>query len=167
MSTLQDRATIENDTSTPKPVGRPTMLTIETIDKLDQAIGLGSPFTLACMYAGISYDTFVNWRKRHREGDDNPLLEELVTRLRLAEGRSVVTSLARIEKAAQSGEWKADTWKLERRYPNAFGRSVQEHTGKDGKPIEVITASIEIHKPKELEDSVEAEVTEIEEKEDG
>ena len=39
--------------------------------------------------------------------------------------------LAKIEQAANQGHWQAAAWKLERRYPQEYGRTVQnvEHSG--------------------------------------
>ena len=42
-----------------------------------------------------------------------------------------------IEQAAKDGTWQAAAWKLERRYPQEYGKTVQEHQGKDGGPIQV------------------------------
>jgi hypothetical protein len=39
-----------------------------------------------------------------------------------AEGKATVGWLAKIEKAASEGNWTAAAWKLERRYPNDYGR---------------------------------------------
>jgi hypothetical protein len=47
--------------------------------------------------------------------------------------------LARIEQAA-SEHWQAAAWKLERRYPKDYGRSVQQHEvgGPDGGPLTIV-----------------------------
>jgi hypothetical protein len=56
--------------------------------------------------------------------------------------------LAKIEKAASDNNWAAAAWKLERRYPDVYGRTVQEHTGKDGKAIEHnVAAKITVYIP--------------------
>lgn len=93
--------------------GRPTKYTPDTITKLITAIKLGAPYSHACNYAGISFETLNEWRK------DKPELSE---QLKEAEGAAVVQWLAKIEKAAQDGNWQAMAWKLERRYPESFGR---------------------------------------------
>lgn len=103
------------------PAGRPTKYTPETIDKLITAIKLGAPYTHACNYAGISFETFSQWTKKY---------PELTEQLKEAEGAAVVQWLAKIEKAAQDGNWQAMAWKLERRYPEAFGR-------RDRTPVDV------------------------------
>jgi hypothetical protein len=78
-----------------------------------QALKLGATYALACKYAGIHVDTFIEWRKHKVE------FSEAVEK---AEGDAVVGWLAVIQKAAQNNEWTAAAWKLERRYPQDYGR---------------------------------------------
>lgn len=112
-------------------MARPTKYTDELVTKLCQAIELGATYELACNYAGITFETFRQWR------DKKP---EFAARVHEAEGKATVKWLAKIEQAATDGAWQAAAWKLERRYPHSYGRTVQEqqHTGKDGAPL-VIT----------------------------
>jgi len=75
---------------------------------------------------------------------------QLVQRIGIAEGEAAQRWLAQIEQAAQGKTvtdtdgnqvvlvppcWQAAAWKLERRYPEAYGRRRVEHTGADGGPI--------------------------------
>src|SRR5262249_52190193 len=46
-----------------------------------------------------------------------------------AEGKAVVRWLAQIEQAAREGAWQASAWRLERRYPQEYGRQVIQHDG--------------------------------------
>lgn len=117
-------------------MSRPTKYTDETLDKLLKSIAVGAPYTHACNYAGISFETFNEWRK------DKPEFSELVKE---AEGKAVTGWLAKIEKAASDGNWQAAAWKLERRYPHEFGR-------RDRMPID----------ERELERQFEAEMAGIE-----
>lgn len=99
--------------------GRPSKLTPEVTKRFLDAVRLGSPYELACKYAGITYDTLVNWRKRGEKGED--AYSEFFESLSLAEGQAVIQWLAQIEKHSQAdAKWAA--WKLERRYPESFGR---------------------------------------------
>lgn len=95
------------------------------IDKLEQAILLGATYELAAMYAGISTDTFDRWRTRAATAAEGTPLARLRERLVQAEGRAAVGWLAKIEKVANEGDWKAAAWKLERRWPETFGRRLQ------------------------------------------
>ncbi|NBW77331.1 MAG: hypothetical protein EBR34_16285, partial [Sphingomonadaceae bacterium] len=77
------------------------------------AIELGATYRHACNYAGISYQTFLGWMRTNATFHDA---------IKEAEGKATVGWLARIEKAASEGNWTAAAWKLERRYPNDYGR---------------------------------------------
>lgn len=101
-------------------MARKTKYTPDTVEKLTMAIKLGASYELACKFAGISEDTFANWRKRYSDFSD--AIQE-------AEGAGVMQWLAKIEKAANDGSWQAAAWKLERRYPQTYGRTVQEQQG--------------------------------------
>lgn len=108
-------------------MARPSKFTQATIDRLIQAIRLGSSYDLAAMYAGISYETFNKWHKgEFPRGADSALKMQFVDDLMRAEGEGAIASLAKIEKAASEGQWQAAAWKLERRYPATYGRQVRD-----------------------------------------
>ncbi len=111
--------------------GRPAKYTEDVIGRLEQAIAMGASFKLACQYAGITEQTLSRWRAS-KSG--------LSERLEKAEGVAAVKWLAKIEQAANT-QWQAAAWKLERRYPQDYGRTVQEHQGRDGGPIQIDDAS--------------------------
>src|SRR5215204_2993632 len=94
-------------------MARPSKYTPERVERLLQAIRIGAPIKMACSYAGIDHGTFLNWRERY---------SEFSAAIKEAEGIAVVGWLAKIEKAASDGNWQAAAWKLERRYPEDFGR---------------------------------------------
>ncbi|HEV8639460.1 MAG TPA: hypothetical protein VG370_35065 [Chloroflexota bacterium] len=116
-------------------MGRPTKLTAERQARACQAVQLGATYEMAAQYAGIGYSTWATWLQRAAAGR-HPYVEFLEA-LKEAEARAVLGWLAKIEKAASDGEWTAAAWKLERRYPHAYGRRVQELTGRDGAPLQV------------------------------
>lgn len=107
-------------------MARKSKYTPETVDKLTQAIRLGATYVLACDYAGISERTFRSWMEAYP-----PFLQSV----KEAEGAAAVGWLAKIEKAASDGNWQAAAWKLERRYPQMYGRNVTEISGANGGPI--------------------------------
>ena len=56
----------------------------------------------------------------------------------LAESEAIVRRIARIEKAGADGNWQADAWVLERKYPDKFGRREKVTLQADpNAPIEV------------------------------
>lgn len=117
-------------------VGRPTKYVPETIEKILNAISVGAPFTHACNYAGVHFDTFNEWRK---------LYPEFSEQVKNAEGKAVIGWLARIEQAAKDGNWTAAAWKLERRFPEDFGKRdrVQVDVNQLDREFETILAGIE------------------------
>ena len=96
--------------------------TPEVVKRLCDAIALGATYDLACKYAGISDELFRQWRA-NKVGFLGAVKE--------AEGRAAIGWLAKIERAANEGTWQAAAWKLERRYPEDYGRTVQsqQHSG--------------------------------------
>lgn len=93
--------------------GRRTKRTPETAAKLVQAIRLGATYELACGYAGIDRSTFYRWMNAD---------SDFYNTIKNAEGMGAIGWLAKIEKAANDGSWQAAAWKLERRYPEIYGR---------------------------------------------
>jgi transposase len=96
---------------------------MQHMDRLVNALLIGATYELAAQYAGISHDTFSRWRKKAATA--KPGTPEAVLRERLseAEARAAIGWLAKIEQAASDGNWQAAAWKLERRYPETYGRT--------------------------------------------
>jgi hypothetical protein len=118
-------------------VARPTKYTAEVVERITEAIGLGATYELAAAYGGISYDTFRTWRETK---------PAFFVALKEAEGEAAVRWLRRIEAAAEDDKhWQAAAWKLERRYPQDYGRTVatQEHTGAAGGPLRIVIETID------------------------
>jgi hypothetical protein len=115
-------------------LSRTSKLTPERQAKVCQAIELGATYLHACNYAGISYETFRRWMR------ENVAFHDAVKE---SEGKATVGWLSKIEKAASEGNWTAAAWKLERRYPNDYGRRDGSRTVQDdqeGKEREALDA---------------------------
>lgn len=97
------------------PAGRKSKYTPEVVERITQAIRNGMTYELACQYAGISHETFYRWMNEKAE---------FSAAVKEAEGAGAMTWLEAIQKAADRGEWTAAAWKLERRYPQLYGRRV-------------------------------------------
>ncbi|AFX99943.1 hypothetical protein [Bdellovibrio bacteriovorus] len=115
-------------------------LTDQLIETIAQAIRVGSYVETAVALAGVSKDSFYRWL-RQAESDDSTLLTvKLSDAVKKALAESEKRDLDVIDKAAQEGEWTAAAWRLERKFPNKWGRQSKvqlEHTGMDGGPIEI------------------------------
>lgn len=111
-------------------MARRSKYTPDVVQRIVQALELGATYEMASNYGGIDYMTFNRWRESKSEFREA---------IKDAEGRAVVKWLAKIEQAATEGTWQAAAWKLERRYPHDFGKTVQENqiTGKDGAPLTI------------------------------
>jgi transposase len=112
-------------------MGRKAIPVEPYIDKLEQAILLGATYELAAKYAGISWYTFQKWRDQAVTAKEGTPLAHLRDRLEQAEGRAAIGWLAKIEKAANEGNWTAAAWKLQKRYPEAYDRSFHKHAFTD------------------------------------
>lgn len=103
-------------------MARRSKYTPEVVRRLTDAIRLGATYELACAYAGISEDSFARWRAKYAD---------FAEAIKEAEGGAAVGWLARIEQAAKDGTWQAAAWKLERRYPEQYGRQVVDVARRD------------------------------------
>jgi hypothetical protein len=94
-------------------VGRPTKRTPEREQRLLDALAAGNTRNAACDYAGITRETFSQWRERFADFSD---------RVKKAESSAEVRHVAQIAKAASEGVWQASAWWLERRRPDDWAR---------------------------------------------
>jgi len=110
-------------------MGRPSKLTPKTQERIIGAIRVGATYALAAQYGGVAYNTFNEWMKKG-EAANRGAYREFYDAIKSAEGDAAVKWLALIDKAAAE-TWQAAAWKLERRYPSDYGRTVQsvEHSG--------------------------------------
>jgi hypothetical protein len=110
--------------------GRKSKYTPENIKRILDAIEVGTPYRHAAAIVGISETTFHEWQSKKPEFAES---------IKAAEGRAVAGRLARIRQAEPT-HWQASAWFLERKYPQEFGRTVQEQqiSGKDGAPLTVV-----------------------------
>jgi len=115
---------------------KPYKLDEALTDRLLQAIKLGSYIEHACAYAGINSSTYRRWRQ-NAELEIEPY-KSLFEKIHQAEAEGIIRRIGRIEKVAQEGNWQADAWLLERKYPDKFGRRDRVTLQSDpNAPIEV------------------------------
>jgi hypothetical protein len=77
------------------------------------AVASGAPFTLACAAAGLSHQTFQEWRRQD---------PSFAVEVDQAVARATVNRLKEIERQGKDGAWTALAWLCERRHPESFGR---------------------------------------------
>lgn len=130
--------------------GRPTQLNKEKTAEICQLLRMGNYIETAAAYAGISKTTLYNWLKRGRREMDR-VNQDNRRKIRKAE-QIYVDFVNSVEKAMAEAEirdvqiiynagkddWKASAWRLERKFPDRWGRKdSHEISGKDGGPIEI------------------------------
>jgi hypothetical protein len=94
----------------------------------------------AAAFCGISKDTFYRWLRLAESEESTELLQKLSDAVKKAMAEAELRDLNVIDSAAQAGIWQAAAWRLERKYNARWGRQAKvqlEHSGPDGKPIEV------------------------------
>jgi transposase len=102
--------------------GRPTKLTPALQDKIVQAIRAGNYMETAAAYAGIHKDTLYAWLKRGaRERSPHSPYRQFSDAVEKALAEAEVRDVALIAKAAER-EWQAAAWRLERKFPDRWGR---------------------------------------------
>jgi hypothetical protein len=106
--------------------GRKTIMTKETIQKLEDSFSVGSTDLEACMYADISMATLYNYQK------DNP---EFIERKEMLKEKLVLKCRKELIKAVE-GNGDLALKVLERKKKDEFSLRT-EFTGKNGGPIEM------------------------------
>jgi len=91
--------------------GRPTVMTEETLQKLEYAFSVGCSDLNACSYAGISKTTLYNYQQEHPEFIDrkNILKEQQILKARVA-----------VDQALDRGDVNTARWLLERKCKDEF-----------------------------------------------
>jgi transposase len=116
---------------------RPTKLTPEVQEKIVTALRAGNYQETSATYAGISVPTFYGWMDRGRN-EPGSIYSEFLEAVEKAKADAEVRDVALIDRAAADGNWQAAAWKLERKFPNRWGRvNRTEVTGADGGALKV------------------------------
>lgn len=123
-------------------MGRPTKLTPEVQDKIVAALRAGNYQETAAVYAGVEPRTFYRWMERGESDDaDDEIYRQFRQTVEKAKADAEVRDIALIDKAAHDGSWQAAAWKLERKFPQKWGRlNRTEISGPEGKPVELRTS---------------------------
>lgn len=102
-------------------MARPRKNTPSAKERIIEAVGLGATYERAAAAGGIGYSTLREWILADAE---------FAEAVKQAEAQRANEALSAIRRAARDGQWQAAAWLLERRYPGEYGRTVQEHRGK-------------------------------------
>lgn len=100
--------------------GATSKLNEETATAIVNAVRAGNTQETAAAFAGINKDTLYTWLRKGRSATRGAY-HDFVEALDQALASSEVRDLALIGKAAEE-QWQAAAWRLERRYPERYGR---------------------------------------------
>lgn len=104
---------------TTKRVERATKLTPELQERICRYLRLGAYVETACKCVGVHKDTFYEWMKLGNRGR-KPYAAFLAA-VEVAMGESEMRDLAIVGEAAKK-QWTAAAWRLERKFPDRYGR---------------------------------------------
>lgn len=117
------------------PGGRPTKLTAVTQQAIVQALRAGNYLETAAAYAGVSKQSIYTWIKRGQKGE--PKYQEFLDAIEKAQADSETRDVAIIAKAAET-QWQASAWRLERKFPERWGRREHVTVAADNLPVLVV-----------------------------
>lgn len=131
------------------PVGRPTKMNEVVADKILNAVRAGNYIETAAAHAGITKETLYAWLRR-AAAEQERVMKNPGAKIRKSEAPFVQFSDA-VNKAfadaeirdvtlianAATSDWKAAAWRLERKFPDRWGRKDRiaaelEHKGNVG-----------------------------------
>ncbi|MFH1184475.1 MAG: hypothetical protein V1755_05490 [Chloroflexota bacterium] len=101
--------------------GQPTKLNPELQKRICDLIEAGMSKEAAAAHAGIASSTLFLWQAKGLDGD--PVYQEFSEAIKAAEDKQKGNDELVISNAASVGIWTAAAWRLERKYPQQYGRT--------------------------------------------
>jgi hypothetical protein len=111
--------------SPPEGLTRRSRFTPAIQARVLEAVRKGATAELAAAYGGIGRRTLHDWIANGMDDPDS-VFAEFAIAYREAEAVGALENLSQIEEAARNGDWRAAAWKLEKRFPESFGKTVTE-----------------------------------------
>jgi hypothetical protein len=113
---------------TPKRTGRPHVLTdTEKVERILNAIRLGLSIADACEFAGIAKQTYYEYRSKAETGEEP--YKSFSDSLKKALIEREMRLLSNLERHSEN--WVVSAWRLERMFPEKYGR-LREPSGGGG-----------------------------------
>ena len=110
----------------------------DAVYRVLDGIKAGMSYEGACGVARVTYNTFLNWRKRG-EVETSGKYFKFFQELQYAEA---IAEAEMLKKLKEDPDTKWVAWRLERRFPDRWGKKEQikqEITGESGGPIKFVT----------------------------
>jgi hypothetical protein len=128
-------------------------LTDEFVEDFCSAISLGLSIVGACDYCSISEVTYYAYIKKAEEeianGVKNSKYVKFFNRVKKAKASFKAFHMKKIREAAESGNWQASAWSLERCCPNEYGKYIQNEQKENGLIPELVGALTNLRKKDE------------------
>lgn len=105
------------------PAGRPTDMTPDTVNKLEQAFSMGCSDLEACLFADISKQTLYNYQDKH---------PEFVDRKAMLKQKMIFKARSVIAEALNNKDENTAKWLLERKLKDEFSTKVENDVRVNG-----------------------------------
>jgi len=112
-------------------MARPGKLDSKIIIRICNGILTGATYKAACTAAGISYDTFNEWRKgaelarkKERRTENDDLLIQFSDAVEKANAKLEINLMKGIKQKGEK-DWKALAWILQNRFPESYAEKKQ------------------------------------------
>ena len=129
-----------------RSIGRRSLISPEVTARVADGIREGLPFKLACERAGFVDTTGYQWIRMGEDDERQGRAETPHAAFRRAVTRArtdLFESLVKTVKTAAKKDWRAASWILERRDPDAWSRRT-EITGAEGGPIATVDLTAQL-----------------------
>ncbi len=121
-------------------MARPTKLTPDVQERIVQALTAGNYLQTAATYAGIGITTLHRWMQQGEQARRG-MFREFREAVEKAQADAEVRDIALIATAAAT-HWQAAAWRLERKFPERWGRRVVDVRGDSEMPIKIVVEYI-------------------------
>lgn len=135
--------------------GRPTKLTKELIEEIAQYLRAGNYIETTAALVGIHRDSIYEWLKRGNAEIDRvsksnrsrirkkeEIFVEFTDTVKKAQAQSEAMLVGLIGQAAQKN-WTAAAWRLERKYPDKWGRTERNVATAQDDPVKELAQQIQ------------------------
>lgn len=111
------------------PWGNGHKLTKARCEFICENLRKGNYLSTTAKACGINSSTLSQWIRRGKKGEEP--YATFYKRVEQAEAEGELRSMAIIDDVASTGNWLASAWKLERKYPQRFGKKDRVELGGD------------------------------------
>ena len=135
--------------------GRPTKLTIELIEEIATYLRAGNYIETTASLVGVHRDSIYEWLKRGnaeitRVSKSNrarirkreEIFVEFTDTVKRAQAQAEAMLVAQIGKASEK-HWQASAWRLERKYPDRWGRTERNVATTSDDPLKELAKQLQ------------------------